>query len=75
MKLISRLKKMYQLSKKDSKALDELFKLQPEQIAKIPDEDIGDGKAAFFGDPTREDEIEFEREEAGMNKWYKRILK
>lgn len=36
---------------------------------------IGDGKAEFFGDPTPTEELEFERQEKGTDKWYKRILK
>lgn len=35
---------------------------------------IGDGKAEFFGTPTPEEELQFERQEKGTDKWYKRIL-
>lgn len=34
---------------------------------------LGDGKAVFFGEPTPEEQLEFEREERGEKKWYDRL--
>lgn len=33
----------------------------------------GDGKAEFFSEPTPEEELEYQREQAGTLPWYKRI--
>ena len=35
----------------------------------------GDGKAEFFGEPTSEEWLAFEREELGTNAWYDRLKK
>jgi len=37
-------------------------------------EPLGDGKAVFFsGEPTPEEELEYQREQAGTLPWYKRL--
>lgn len=36
-------------------------------------DNVGDGKAEFFGEPTPEDEKEFERSEKGTKPWYDRL--
>lgn len=44
---------------------------------KVLDEEVhekGDGKATFFGDPTPAEELQYQRELEGTDKWYKRIL-
>lgn len=59
--MLKRIKRMYELSKKDPKALDELT---DEQIASLPGE--GDGKAEFFGEGTEAEWKEQEREDKGL---------
>lgn len=59
--MLRRFKRMYELSKKDPKALQELT---DEQIAFLPDE--GDGKAEWLGEGTQEEMEEQEREDKGM---------
>lgn len=71
--MLKRIKRMWQLSKKDPKALAVLENLSEEQLALVPDEEIGDGKAVFFGEPTDKDYEEFKREEEGTAPWYKRL--
>lgn len=56
--MFQRIKRMYNLSKKDPKALDNLLEMGEEELAMIPD--AGDGKAEFFGEGTAE---EFKRQE------------
>lgn len=71
--MLQRIKRLWLLSKKDPKALEILESLKPEQLAVIPDAEIGDGKAVFFGEPTPEDQLEHEREEKGMKPWFDRL--
>lgn len=59
--MLKRLKRMYELSKKDPESLD---KLTEEQIKSIPDE--GDGKAVFFGEGSQEEFKELEKEDKGF---------
>lgn len=60
------------MSKKDPKALDALT---TEDIEKLPDAEIGNGNAAFFGEPTEEEQLDFEREERGEKGWFDRLKK
>lgn len=66
--MIKKLKRLYELSKKDPEALRVLENLTEEQLAIVPDE--GDGKAVFFSEPSEEDYKEFKKEEEGMKPWY-----
>ncbi len=68
--MFKRIKKLWALSKKDTKALEGLT---PEQIASIPDANDGDGKAEFFTEGTQDDYDEFQKEETGTKAWYDRI--
>lgn len=69
--MLKRLKKLWNLTKKDPKALAVLENLSEEQLAIVPEE--GDGKAEFLSMGTDEDFVEFEKEEAGMKPWYERL--
>ena len=71
MKILKRIKRIVELSKKDQKALEVLENLTPEQLEQIPDE--GDGKAVFFAQATEKDFVEFEREQTGLKGWYERL--
>lgn len=62
--MIQRLKRFWQLSKKDPKALEKLEKLSDEEMAYIPE--IGDGKAVFFGEGTEEEYKALEKEDKGF---------
>jgi len=46
--MFKRLKRLYELSKKDSEVLDVYDTLTPEEIKDIPDASKGDGKAVFL---------------------------
>lgn len=69
--MYKRLKRFWQLSKKDPKAIEILEKLTEEDLAFIPE--AGDGKAVFFSEGTMEDFEEQKKEDSGLAKWYKRI--
>lgn len=72
--MFKRLRKLWVLSKKDPKALELLETLTPEQLAIVPDEPVeGDGKAEFFGEGTTEELLKLQREDSGLQPWYKRI--
>jgi len=76
MLMFKRIRNMWNLSRKDQKALEVLESLTPEQLAEVPDsvETVrGDGKATFFGEGTEEEFIEEERKNEGMSGWYNRI--
>lgn len=59
--MFNRIKRMYELSKKDPKALDDLT---DEQIEKLPD--VGDGGAVFFGEGTEEEFKLMKEEDKGL---------
>lgn len=61
MNLPKRIKRMWQLSSKDPKAID---KLTNEEIEAIPDE--GDGKAVFLGEGSHEEFLEQQKEDKGF---------
>lgn len=67
MNLFKRIKRSWELAKKDSQVLNELT---DEQITEIPDEDT---KAVFFGRGTKEEFEDFQREEEGTKAWYDRL--
>lgn len=71
--MFKRLKKLIALSKKDPKALAILESLDEEQLALVPDEELGDGKAEFIGEGTHEEFVEFQKEEEGLKPWYERL--
>lgn len=56
--MLKRIKRMWTLSKKDEKKVDELL---DSDIEKLPDE--GDGQAVFFGEGTQEEFEEQERQD------------
>lgn len=59
--MFKRIKRMYDLSKKDPKALSNLT---DEQIENLPD--IGDGKAVFFGEGTEEEFKDLQEADKGL---------
>lgn len=61
LKIFKRANKIWKLSKKDSKLIDNLSE---ESIDKIPDE--GDGNAVYFGEGTQEEFKEFEKDSKGL---------
>ncbi len=69
--MLKRIKKLYQLSKKDPEVLSRLENLTDEQLALLPDE--GDGKAVFFTQGSEKDYEDLKREDEGMTAWIKRI--
>lgn len=66
--MLQRLKRLWALSKKDPKALEELT---PEIIARLPNPP--DGKAVFLGEGTQEEFDEQVKSDKGMTAWYRRI--
>lgn len=69
--MLKRIKRLWQLTKKDSKALEVLEGLSDEQLAIIPDE--SDGKAEFLGSGTQEEWLEQQRDDDGSKPWYERL--
>lgn len=51
--------------------VDDIEKMKSTAARKV--EEVGDGKAEFFADPTPEEELEHERAEKGTKKWYDRL--
>jgi hypothetical protein len=69
--MFKRIKKLWQLSNKDPKALEVLEGLTDEQLKSVPDE--GDGKAEWLGEGTEEEFIEQQRKDNGLQGWYERL--
>lgn len=68
--MFKRIKRLYKLSKKDQKAVEELL---DDDIDDLPDE--GDGSAVFFGDGSTEEFEEMKKEDNGLKGWYDRLNK
>lgn len=70
MKTFQRIKRYWELTKKDPEALEKLESLRPEEIAYIPE--IGDGKAVFFDSGYEEEfnELEHEDKFGGIKKLF-----
>lgn len=58
-----RIKKLWQLTRKDKAYLDKALELPQEKLDEIPDEDTA---GVFIGEGTKEEYEEFEKEEKGM---------
>ena len=71
--MFKRLKRLYELSKKDSEILDVYDTLTPEEIKDIPNASKGDGKAVFFSEGSSEDFLDQERKDKGLSGWYERL--
>jgi len=71
--MFKRLKKLIALSKKDPKALEILESLTDDQLALVPEENLGDGKAVFISEGTHDEFLEQEKEDKGMKPWYERL--
>lgn len=69
--IFKRIKRLWDLTKKDPKAIEKLEKLTEEDMAYIPE--IGDEKSVFFGPGTEEEFNEMKKEDEGMKAWYQRI--
>lgn len=66
--MLQRIKRMWDLSKKDPEVLKTLEALTPNDLKIIPE--AGDGKAEFFGAGTQEEYEEMVKEDNGMKPWY-----
>lgn len=73
LKNLQRVKRLWELSKKDSEVLDLYETLTPEDIKEIPNAKKGEGKAVFFGVGTEEEYIEQVRKDKGLAGWYERL--
>ncbi len=69
--IFRRLKRLYELSKKDPAALSTLENLSEAQLAAVPEE--GDGNAVFFDQGTEEEYRKLKQEDDGTAPWYKRL--
>lgn len=83
-KRIKKALKIWEASKQPEVLIFDSRKITPEQMQflqegnafVIPKEEVkGDGKAEFFGEPTPEEMIDYQRELDGTLPWYKRITK
>ncbi len=83
-KTINRIKKAWALSKVGEVIYFDPSKLNEQQlkelkesggVVQLPTEPIGDGDAVFIGEPTEEEQKDFEREERGEKGWYDRLKK
>jgi len=63
MKIVKRIKRLWDLSKKDKESLDYLLELEEEKLADLPD---NDQKAVFFGQGTEEEWKEEENDKKGI---------
>lgn len=59
--MLQRLRKLWALSKKDTKSLDSI---SLEDISKLPD--AGDGQAVFLSEGTEEDFKKFDKKQKGL---------
>jgi hypothetical protein len=67
--MFKRIRKLWKLTKKDDKALDEFMKLSDKEIMALPDE--GDGKAVFFDAGYEEEFNELEhKKKFGVKKLF-----
>ena len=71
--MFKRIRRLYELSKKDPEILDKYATLTPEELADIPDVSKGDGKAVFFGEGSQDEFLEQERKDQGLAGWYRRL--
>ena len=71
MKLIKRIKRLFELAKKDPEALKVLEGLTKEQLSVVPEE--GDGKAVFFSEGSSEEYEKMLKSDNGLDKWYERL--
>lgn len=69
--IYKRIKRYWELTNKDPKALEKFESLTEEEIAFIPE--ISDEKAVFFGNGTEEEFKEIQKEDSGMKAWYERL--
>lgn len=69
--MFKRIRRMWELSKKDPEVLQIYDTLTPKDLKDIPD--AGDGKAVFFGPGTDEEYLDLQRKDKGMKGWYDRI--
>lgn len=70
--MLKRIRRFWELTKKDPDVLKKFENLSSAQLSVIPDD--GDGNAEFLGEGTDEELKEQERMDQGLDKWYKRIL-
>lgn len=71
--MFNKIRRMYQLSKKDPEALKVLESLSDEQLKAVPEVVEGDGKAEFFGEGTEKEWEEQQKIDDGSAPWYERL--
>lgn len=69
--MLSKLRNMWRLSRKDPQKLEKLLEAPEEVIAQVPDQ--GDGNAVFFHEGTEKEYEEFQNEQSGMKAWLDRL--
>lgn len=63
MNLLNKIKRLWKLSGKDPKALEELLQFTDEQIINLPDEDT---KAVFISEGSAEEFKDYQNEKKGI---------
>jgi len=63
MNLITKIKRLWKLSGKDPKALEEFMQLSDEEIMDLPDEDT---KAVFISEGSAEEYKDYQNEQKGI---------
>lgn len=61
--MLKRIKRLWQLAKKDKASIDEFMKLTDKELMELPDEET---KAVFISQGTNEEFKEFENEKKGI---------
>lgn len=69
--MFKRIKRLWQLSQKDPKAIEKLEKLTDEDMDYIPE--APDGKAVFFTQGTEQEFEDLQKEDKGLKAWYERL--
>ncbi len=62
--MLKRIKRMWELSRKNPEALNKLLDIPDEVLKSVPS--AGDGKAEFIPEGTEADYLKFEKEEKGF---------
>ena len=71
MNLLKQMRRFWELSQKDPKAIELLTQLKPEELKYIPP--APDGRAEYLGEGTEEEFEDMKKEDSGMKAWYDRL--
>lgn len=63
MNIITKIKRLWKLSSKDEKSIEEFMKLSDKEIMELPDEDT---KAVFISEGTAEEYKDYQNEKKGI---------